>query len=98
MVNSLPWPAPLLATATLPPCISTSRLTSVRPMPKPLCERSIERFALHEEFENAGLELRGDAHPVSTTRNTTSSPSRAAQTEILPASSVYLAAFVSRWR
>ena len=31
----LPWPGPALVASTLPPCISTSRLTSVRPMPSP---------------------------------------------------------------
>lgn len=39
-MNSLPWPAPLLRTSTLPPCISTSCLTSERPIPSPPSERS----------------------------------------------------------
>ena len=34
--NSLPLLAPSLRTSTVPPCISTNRLTSVSPMPRPL--------------------------------------------------------------
>ena len=41
--NSLPLPGPSLCAATVPPCISTRLLTSVRPMPSPPSERAIER-------------------------------------------------------
>lgn len=36
-------PAPLLATATVPPCISVSPLTRASPMPRPPVVRSIDR-------------------------------------------------------
>src|SRR5262249_43571139 len=39
-VNSLPWPRPGLLAVIVPPCISTSRLTSVSPIPSPPWGRS----------------------------------------------------------
>ena len=41
--NSLPCPSPALCASTDPPCISTSRFTSVKPMPSPPCDRSSAR-------------------------------------------------------
>ena len=42
-MNSAPVPGPPLRASTVPPCISTSRFTSVRPMPKPPWLFSSER-------------------------------------------------------
>ena len=48
----------------LPPCSSTSRCTSDRPMPRPPCERSFERVDLRERLEQALGDLGPDADAV----------------------------------
>ena len=62
--NSLPSPRPALFATTLPPCISTRRLTSVRPMPRPPCARSSELSICDEHLEDAADAVGGDADAV----------------------------------
>ena len=62
-LNSLPFPRPSLRASTVPPCNSTSRFTSVRPIPKPPWDRSIEPIDLREHVEDAIEHLGGDADP-----------------------------------
>ena len=59
--NSLPLPGPSLVAATLPPCISTSFLTSVSPMPSPPPTAVERAVALGEELEDLGQHLGRDA-------------------------------------
>ena len=63
--NSLPWPRPVaVAASTVPPCISTRRFTSVRPMPSPPA-RALERAVdLREHVEDARQLVGGDADAV----------------------------------
>ena len=63
-MNSLPLPGPSLAAVTLPPCISTSFRTSVRPMPRPPSERAIERSPWAKRSKIAGEHLGRDADAV----------------------------------
>ena len=75
--NSLPWPGPSLRASTLPPCISTSRLTSVRPIPSPPCDRSSAPVDLDEQLEDAGQHVRRRCRcRCPAPRTTTSPPSR----------------------
>ena len=94
-VNSLPWPRTLSAVA-VPPCSSTSRCTKHRPMPKPPCERSIDRSAWVNRSKMRGNSSGAMPMPLSLTRITTVSPSTSIFNPMRPPSSVYLAAFVSR--
>ena len=75
-MNSLPVPGPSLAAATLPPCSSTSALTSVRPIPSPPASAAMRAVGLGEEFEDAGQLSGGMPTPVSRTAMTTSPPPR----------------------
>jgi hypothetical protein len=43
VVNSLPFSGPLLVAVAVPPCISTSPLTTVSPIPRPPSLRASER-------------------------------------------------------
>ena len=63
-MNSLPRPSPSLRASTVPPCISTSVFTSVRPMPSPSRERSSDVIDLREHLEEARQLLGGDADAV----------------------------------
>ena len=62
--NSLPCPGPRCGPRRVPPCISTSRLTSDRPMPSPPCD-ALERLVdLREHVEDPRQHLRRDADAV----------------------------------
>ena len=80
-----PLPGPSLAAATLPPCISASFWTSVRPMPEPPSERASERSPWANRSKIRGSSSGGMPTPVSRTRMTTSSPSRRAVSAMRPA-------------
>ena len=60
-MNLLPLPGPSLWASMLPPCISTSRFTSVRPMPSPPCDRADDALDLREHLEDAAAACRRDA-------------------------------------
>ena len=60
----LPLPRPSLAASTVPPCSSTRCFTSVRPMPRPPCERSSDWSRLREQVEHVRQQLRRDAGAV----------------------------------
>ena len=62
-VNVLPLPCPALSAVTVPPCISTSPLTSASPMPRPPVERSMLR-STWENMSKMLAETRRDADPV----------------------------------
>ena len=57
-------PSPSLWASTVPPCISTRFFTSVRPMPSPPCDLRGGVVHLHEQLEDAGQHVRGDADAV----------------------------------
>ncbi|KYF89499.1 hypothetical protein BE20_20305 [Sorangium cellulosum] len=95
-VNSLPRPSPSLAAATEPLCISTSRFTSVSPMPRPPRARPSVGCACSKRSKMRGSISSGMPYPVSFTRTTISDPSWRAESQIRPPSRVYFAAFVSR--
>ena len=88
------WPWPSLKAATLPPCISTSPLTRLRPMPNPPWRAGLGL----PRIEEVRQDLRGQAlavvsdpyHPPVSRRSTVS--------QILASGSVYLAAFVRMLR
>src|SRR5680860_81257 len=96
-MNSLPAPGPLLCASTVPPCISTRRLTRVRPMPRPLRERCSEPSTCANISKMRVSRAAGIPMPVSFTVSTTASCCRLAPTQIRPASSVYLTALLSRF-
>src|ERR1041385_4781039 len=52
--NSLPRPRPGLDASTHPECSSTSRRTTVRPMPRPPCERSSASLACAKKSKMCG--------------------------------------------
>ena len=72
MVNSLPAPGPGLPARTLPPCISTRCLTSVRPMPSPPCDRSSVRSTCVNISKIRGSISGGMPTPLSRTLTDTS--------------------------
>ena len=95
-MNSLPRPSPSLRASMVPPCISTSRRDSVRPMPRPFWLRRLawtSRRNISKMRSSAG---RAMPQPLSRTLITTLSPSRRADRAMVPPSSVYLAALLSR--
>ena len=95
--NSLPWPGPALLALTVPPCISTSRFTSVRPMPSPPWARLIERFACVNSSKTCRQHLRRDADAVVAHRRPPRCHRRAGRrAQMWPPGSVYLAALFSR--
>ena len=71
-----PRSGPSLVACTAPPCISTSRLTSARPMPRPPCARSIERSTCANMSNTRGSMSGVRPMPESCTVITASSPSR----------------------
>ena len=60
-VNSLPLPSPSLVAVTLPPCISASVRTRVRPIPSPPSERASERSPWVNSSNISGQHLGRDA-------------------------------------
>ena len=64
-----------LAAVTLPACISTNRLTSVRPIPRPPCDRASERSPCTNNSKMRGSCSGAIPIPVSRTRTTASSSS-----------------------
>ena len=96
-MNSLPWPGPSLRASTVPPCISTSRRTSVRPIPSPPCARSMFRSTCENISKMRGRASAGMPSPVSRTRTTTSCPATSAVSQMRPPGSVYLALLLSRF-
>ena len=72
-VNVLPWPSPSLAAVTVPPCISTSPLTSASPMPSPPVVRSTCRSTCENMSKMVGSDSAGMPMPVSRTDTTTAS-------------------------
>ena len=95
-VNTLPAFAPPLSAATLPPCISTRRRTSDRPMPSPPCERSTVRPIWLNISNTPASASPAIPTPVSLTTTTACSPSRRTDSRMLPRAGVYLAALLSR--
>ena len=97
MTNSLPRFAPSLMAWTVPPCSSTRRRTSVRPIPRPPWERSSERSTWVNRSKTRGEHLGGDADPVvaDPEDGLVARPASTSRS-ILPPSSVYLAALFSR--
>ena len=95
-VNVLPRPTPGLSAVTLPPCSSTSRRTSARPMPRPPCARSSLRPTWVNISNTSGRASGAMPMPVSVTEITTWSPSRRAARSIRPPSGVYFTALFSR--
>src|SRR3954453_6946750 len=89
--NSLPCPAPALKASTLPPCISTSPLTRLRPMPKPPCEPA----SAWAKRSNTWGRI-SDAKPLPLSRMRTSHWLSRCSTvsQMLPPGSMYLAALV----
>ena len=72
-------PRPSLRASTVPPCISTSRLTSVRPMPSPPCDRSSDRVDLREHLEDAAAACRAGCRRRCPRTDTTGLAARAAR-------------------
>src|SRR5215467_4437202 len=66
-INSLPMPGPSLRASTLPPCISTNRLTMDSPMPSPLCVFSSDRPTWVNISNTLGSMSGGMPMPVSLT-------------------------------
>ena len=96
MKVAAPARAPRSARRSTPPCISTSRRTSVRPIPRPPCERSIVCSTWVNTSKILGSISGAMPTPLSPTSTTTSPPSRRAESRIRPPSGVYLAALVRR--
>ncbi len=67
MVNRLPLPGPSLQAETLPPCISASFSTIVRPMPSPPSERAIDRSPWLNRTNISGSFSGGMPIPLSST-------------------------------
>ena len=70
-MNSAPRPSPSLRASTRPPCISTSRFTSVSPMPRPPSARSSVRSACVNRSKTCGSRFGAIPSPVSRTRMAT---------------------------
>ena len=94
-MNSLPRPLPSLAAVTVPPCIFTSRRTSARPMPRPLCGWSDLLSTCVNRSKIRGSSSAGMPMPLSRTRISTSSPARRTVRRMCPPRLVYLAALPS---
>ncbi len=60
-VNTLPRPGPSLRASMVPPCSSTRRRASVRPMPRPPCAAVAMPWELREHVEDARQHVRRDA-------------------------------------
>ena len=95
-----PCPARRSRALAVPPCSSASRRTSVRPMPRPPCERSSAALALHEELEDARAQLlRTCRLPVSlTAQHGVVAVLARRDTRIVPPAGVNLSALPSRLR
>ena len=85
--------------STVPPCISTSAATSVRPMPRPPWARSQRAGRLGEQLEDAGQHLRGRCRCRCRGRGSTASLAVPLdrQPDASAARVVYLAALFSRF-
>ena len=93
-----PCPGPSLCASTVPPCISTSRLTSVSPMPRPPWERSSDRSTWVNRSKTCGQHLGRDADrrcPAPGSRRSSALPLDG-QPDVPALRSVYLAALLSR--
>ena len=97
ITNSLPWSAPSLWASMVPPWSSTSRRTSVRPMPSPPCERSSERSTCVNISNTWPSMSAGMPMPLSRMRMATSCrrPLVDTASAIRPPAGVYLAALLS---
>ena len=95
-MNSLPLPGPSLRASMVPPCISTSRFTSDRPMPSPPCDRSSAGVACENISKSRGSTSAAMPMPVSRDgdHGLVARP-LGAQPDAAPRS-VYLAALFSR--
>ncbi len=96
-MNSLPRPGPALAAATVPPCSSTSRFTSVSPRPRPPRARSIACGPCTNTSNAWGSRSGAKPLPVSRTRSTARSPARSTRTLMRPPAGVYLSALSTRF-
>ena len=83
-LNSLPRPGPSLCAVALPPCSSVSVLTSDSPMPSPPSARSGPRAPCTNVSKRSGSRAVSIPTPVSRTRSTTESSSRAPVTVTTP--------------
>ena len=94
-----PVPGPSLWAATLPPCISTSVLTRLSPIPSPPWARLERSLGLDEHLEDPGQHLGLDADArCRAPGRPTSPPSGSTDRRISPPGSVYLAALFSRFQ
>src|SRR5664280_511198 len=66
--NSLPWSRPLLCASTAPPCSSTMRRTTVKPMPRPPSARLSARSSWTNKSNTCGNALAEIPMPLSRTR------------------------------
>src|SRR5882724_11245487 len=96
-VKVLPFPVPSLATATLPPCCSTRRRTSVSPIPSPPLLRSREWSPCTKMSKTRGRNSGAMPTPESRIESTASRPSGVTRTRISPPAGVYFTAFCSRF-
>ena len=93
----LPRPGPSLAAATVPPCISTSPLTSASPIPSPPVLRSMLRSTWENMSKMWGSDSAGMPIPVSLHRHHhLAAPSARRPARCARRGSVYLALLVSR--
>ena len=97
ITNSLPCPEPALRASMVPLCISTSRLTSVSPMPRPAGNCSGDRCTWVKISKTRGNMSAGMPIPVSFTEITTSPFWRSTDSAIRPPRSVYLEELLSRF-
>ena len=97
--NSLPRPGPSLNASTDPPCISTRRLTSVKPMPSPPWDRSNVRSTCVNIPKILSQLVGRDAHAGILDRHDDISgcpAARLAVSQMRPPGSVYLQALLRR--
>ena len=95
--NSLPRPMPSLCAATEPPCISTRRRTSERPMPSPPTERSSEVSIWMNLSKMRGSCSLAMPRPQSRTRTTASLPRRSTPSRMRPPGCMNLHALLRRF-
>ena len=95
-VNALPSPRPALDTVTVPPCSSTSRCTSDKPMPSPPRARSRLRDTCVNMSNTDARWSAGMPMPLSASVISMLSPQRRPDSCRRPPGGVYLMAFDSR--
>ena len=96
-VNSLPCPGPALATVTQPPWRSTRLRTKASPIPRPASARCDDGSAWTKRSNTCGRTSGSMPMPESRMRTMASTSFRSTNSPILPPSSVYFAAFKSRF-